>query len=161
MRSKRKPNTSRGPDKHLDSASYWVQRFHQADAARTKLEVKVTEQEREIERLKSELRSVQKDSTRAPATTKRRKAEPPPGVSTRAAKRRKVVHEDSDTTDEDVEDTLPENMDALTAVNEGRGSSTCYGCCGEITGVQKEQSWSSIYTRPTSTTKAILEETDN
>ncbi|KAF9630365.1 Phosphatidylethanolamine-binding protein PEBP [Lasiodiplodia theobromae] len=124
VQSKRKPKTSggpetnRGPDKHLNSASYWVQRFHQADAARTKLEVKVTEQGREIERLKSELRSVQKDSTRAPATTKRRKAEPPPGVSTRAAKRRKVVHEDSDTTDEDVEDTLPENMDALTAVNE-------------------------------------------
>ncbi|OJD30486.1 phosphatidylethanolamine-binding protein pebp [Diplodia corticola] len=120
LRPKSKVDIRAGPERHLNSASYWVERFHQADAARAKLETKVTEYEREIERLKSELRSIQSGSTTRPAAPmKRRKDEVPLGSSAPATKRRKIEHADSYASSvETVDDTLPENMESLSAVHE-------------------------------------------
>lgn len=112
-------------NKHLDSASYWAQRCEQAEATKDGLEAKITEYEREIERLNSELRSAQGvPATRATAPSKRRKHEPSPGPSTRLSKKARLEHKDSGTSTDTVESSLPEDLDSLSAVSEGKSSSS-------------------------------------
>ncbi|KAL1649135.1 hypothetical protein SLS58_001707 [Diplodia intermedia] len=120
VRPKSKSNANKGSERHLDSASYWVQRFHQADAARAKLETKLTEHEREIERLKSELHSAQNTSAaRATPSTRKRKDAVLPTSSAPAAKRRKIEPNHSYAPSvETVDDTLLGDMEALSAVHE-------------------------------------------
>ncbi|KAL1619807.1 hypothetical protein SLS54_006403 [Diplodia seriata] len=120
VRPKSKSNTNTGSERRLDSASYWAQRFHQADAARAKLEAKLTEHEREIERLKSELHSAQNTSaTRATPSMRKRKDAVLPKSSAPAVKRRKIVPNDSYASSvETVDDTLPDDVEALSAVHE-------------------------------------------
>ncbi|KAH7042080.1 hypothetical protein B0J12DRAFT_674663 [Macrophomina phaseolina] len=106
--------------RRLDSASYWARRFEDAEAAQTQLEAKVTEYEREIERLRSELLSGQKAGiTQALPTARKRKDAPSPGPPSHPSKKLRLGNDTSGAHPMGtVEDTLPEGLDVLSAASE-------------------------------------------
>ncbi|KAK7730039.1 mitochondrial 54S ribosomal protein YmL35 [Botryosphaeria dothidea] len=108
---------SRG--KRLNPAGYWAQKYEESKAAQVELETKVTECEREIERLRSELRVEKGARTiRVTPTTRRRKDAPSSSASSRTRKRPRLEHDISDAPSmETVDNTLPEDTELLSAVS--------------------------------------------
>lgn len=148
---------SRG--KRLNPAGYWAQKYEESKAAQVELETKVTECEREIERLRSELRVEKGARTiRVTPTTRRRKDAPSSSASSRTRKRPRLEHDISDVPSmETVDNTLPEDTELLSAVSAGTHSTTATYV--RVTDrLQMVLSWYSICTGHINYTKNTLKQ---